>query len=143
MLGALTVDRTLMRDTERARLAPADPMSAHLDLQPAIAACGAAAAGSLLLLVQTDSAVDCYRSDLRRIDRRAQSISGCVGLHSPLGLVRLHGLSAAVARDDPLDPPFNLMVPLHAMPSLDCFQAPFQAARIETRPQAREHHLAV
>jgi hypothetical protein len=41
-----------MLDTERAWLAALDPMSAHFDLQPAIAACRAASAGSVVVLVQ-------------------------------------------------------------------------------------------
>jgi hypothetical protein len=41
-----------MRDTERAWLAALDPMPAHFDLQPAIAARRAASAGSLVWLVQ-------------------------------------------------------------------------------------------
>jgi hypothetical protein len=49
MLGAFAVDRTLMLDTERARLSTPDVMSTHLDLQPAIAAGRAASASSLNL----------------------------------------------------------------------------------------------
>jgi hypothetical protein len=41
-----------MSDAERTRLAGPDPMSAHFDLQPAIAARRAASAGSRVLLVQ-------------------------------------------------------------------------------------------
>jgi len=52
MLRAFAVNRTLMFDAERARLSPPDLMSAHFDLQPAIAARRAASAGSRLLLVQ-------------------------------------------------------------------------------------------
>jgi hypothetical protein len=49
MLGAFAVDRTLMLDTERARLPAPDPMPAHFDLQPAIAASRTASAASLML----------------------------------------------------------------------------------------------
>src|SRR6202158_5227353 len=52
MLRALAVNRALMFDAERTRLPRPDPMSAHFDLQPAIAACRAASAGSQMLLVQ-------------------------------------------------------------------------------------------
>src|ERR1700676_4953620 len=52
MLRALAVNRTLMLDAERARLPPPDFMSGPFDLQPAIAACRAASAGSQMLLVQ-------------------------------------------------------------------------------------------
>jgi hypothetical protein len=52
MLGAFAVDRTLICDTERTRLARPDLMPAHLDLQPAVAAGRAVSAGSLTLLVQ-------------------------------------------------------------------------------------------
>jgi len=52
MLRAFVVNRTLMRDTERARLAMLDPMPAYFDLQPAVAARRAASAGSVMLLVQ-------------------------------------------------------------------------------------------
>jgi hypothetical protein len=52
MLGALVVNRALMFDAERARLSPPDPMPAHLDLQPAIAACRTASAASWGLLAQ-------------------------------------------------------------------------------------------
>jgi|SRR3981081_1869020 hypothetical protein len=41
-----------MFDTERTGLSWPDLMSAHFDLQPAIAACGAASAGPRVLLVQ-------------------------------------------------------------------------------------------
>jgi hypothetical protein len=41
-----------MFDAERARLSPPDLISAHFDLQPAIAARRAGSAGSRLLLVQ-------------------------------------------------------------------------------------------
>src|SRR5258708_13104755 len=49
MLRAIAVDGTLMVDTERARLSPRNPMSTHFDLQPAIAACRAASAASLIV----------------------------------------------------------------------------------------------
>jgi hypothetical protein len=47
MLRTFTVDRALVRDAERTRLSWSDPMSTHLDLQPAIAACRAASTASL------------------------------------------------------------------------------------------------
>src|SRR5258708_32450434 len=49
VLRAIAVDGTLMVDTERARLSPRNPMSTHFDLQPAIAACRAASAASLIV----------------------------------------------------------------------------------------------
>jgi hypothetical protein len=52
MLRAFAVDRTLMFDAERARLARLDLVSAYFDLQPAVTACRAGSAGSRGLLVQ-------------------------------------------------------------------------------------------
>jgi hypothetical protein len=45
MLWPFVVDRTSMLDTEWARLSPPDRMPTDLDLQPAVAASRAAAAG--------------------------------------------------------------------------------------------------
>jgi hypothetical protein len=52
MSGAFAVDRTLISDVERTRIARPDMISTHFDLQPAIAARGTASTGSLVLLVQ-------------------------------------------------------------------------------------------
>src|SRR5450631_3854310 len=52
MLRAFAVDRTLMANAVRARRSAPDLMPAYLDLQPAVAACRATPAGSLVLLVQ-------------------------------------------------------------------------------------------
>jgi hypothetical protein len=52
VLRAFAVNRTLMVNAVRARLAAPHLMPAYFDLQPAIAACRATPAGSLVLLVQ-------------------------------------------------------------------------------------------
>src|ERR1700730_10929847 len=52
MLGALVVNRALMRDAERTRLSAPDLMAPHFDLQPAVAAGRAATAGSRRVLAQ-------------------------------------------------------------------------------------------
>jgi hypothetical protein len=76
MLRPFAVDRTLMCDTERARLAAPDLMSTHFDLQPAIAACRTGSAGSQGLLVQNEKAADEFRRDVRRIGLRTQERAG-------------------------------------------------------------------
>src|SRR5450631_2130500 len=52
MLWAFAVDRTLMVSAVRARRSAPNLMPAYFDLQPAIAACRATPAGSLVLLVR-------------------------------------------------------------------------------------------
>jgi hypothetical protein len=51
MLRTFAINRTSMLDTERTWLSLVDSVATHLDLQPAIAACRAASAGSGRLLV--------------------------------------------------------------------------------------------
>jgi hypothetical protein len=52
MLRTFAVDRTAMFDAERTGLARPDLVATHFDLQPAIAACRTASAGSQGLLLQ-------------------------------------------------------------------------------------------
>jgi len=49
-------------DAERTRLARPDPMSAHFDLQPAVAAGRTASAASVVLLVQS-AAIDQFKQN--------------------------------------------------------------------------------
>jgi hypothetical protein len=66
MLGAFAVDRTLISDTVRTRIAGPDAMLAHFDLQPAVAASGATSTGSLVLLVQMTGPVIDLRCSLNK-----------------------------------------------------------------------------
>src|SRR3981081_4108051 len=80
MLRAFAVDRTLMFDTERARLPPPDTMSTHFDLQPAIAACRAASAGSFVLRFHRKDRSMCarrYRFTGEKVFDIGQTIDGC------------------------------------------------------------------
>src|ERR1700687_3061419 len=80
MLWPFAVDRTLMFDTERARLSPPDTMSTHFDLQPAIAACRTASAGSLILRFHRKDRSMCarrYRFAGEKVFDMGQTIDGC------------------------------------------------------------------
>jgi len=63
MLWTFAVNRTLMFDTERTWLAWPDLMSAHFDLQPAIAACRTGSTGSLIGALHRGSQLSVRLSD--------------------------------------------------------------------------------